>query len=109
MYSAVTDETNFEWKNNIWRNKKKQLLWVERIVPHSISTVFFYRHNVLVFVGERTYVADSVSNKRRSVFREIFFNNSEIIDDSAPGRNTNTVDYYLEESKKYLELSKKLK
>jgi hypothetical protein len=91
MYPAVADGTNFEWKNNIWRNKKKQLLWVERIIPNSISTVFFYRHDILVFVGERTYVADSISNKRKSIFREIFFSNSAVIADTAPGRNANTV------------------
>jgi hypothetical protein len=107
IFPAFANGTNFKWRINMWRNNYKNLLWVEVIIPDSISTVFFYCKDNLIFASERTYTLDSVSNKHRSIFRNIFFSQSKIIDDSSPGRNNNSVDYYLSESKKYLELSKK--
>ena len=104
---AVANGSNFKWRLNLWRNSNKELLWVETIIPDSISTVFFYCQDSLIFAGERTYTVDASSNRRTGLFRNIFFYQSKIIDDSAPGRNSNSVDYYLDESKKYRELAKK--
>ena len=107
IFPANADGTNFRWRLNIWRNSRKELLWVETIISDSISTAFFYCQDTLIFAGERTYTVDTISNKRKSFFRNIYFYQSSIIEDSAPGRNNNKVDYYLEESKKYRELAKK--
>lgn len=104
MYPAVANGANFEWRVNIWKNKKKELLWVESILPDSIHKVFFYCHRKLIFASELTYVTDAVSRQRKPLFRNIFFYKDKIIEDSAPGRNSNTVDYYLERSKQYLKL-----
>lgn len=105
MYPAVTDGTNFEWKMNMWRNKKKQLLWVENIIPDSITTVFFYCQKELIFVAEITHVADAATGKRMPLFRNIFFYQSKIIADSAPGRNNHPLAYYLKGGKEFLKLS----
>lgn len=106
IFPAFADGTNFKWRQKIWRNNKKELLWVETIIPDSLSTVYFYCHDTLVFASERTYAMDTISNSRKSIFRNIFFHQSRIIEDSAPGRNNNKAAYYLEESRKYLEQAK---
>lgn len=106
IFPAFANGTNFKWRQKIWRNNKKELLWVETIIPDSISTVYFYCHGTLIFVSERTYINDSISNKRKSLFRNIYIHESIIIEDSAPGRNNNTIEHYLKESKEYLERAK---
>ena len=106
IFPAVTDGTNPLWSANFWSNRSKQLLWVEVIIPDSISTVFFYCRDVLIFVGEMTYSLDSISKKRTEIFRNIFINQSKIIEDSHPQNNGNTIEHYLAESKKYLEMFK---
>lgn len=106
IFPAFANGKNFKWRQKIWRNSKKQLLWVETIIPDSISTVFFYCQDTLVFASELTHTIDSISNKPKPLIRNIFFSQSRIIDDSAPGRNSNSVDYYLDESKKFRELAK---
>ena len=106
VFPAFADGTNFKWRQNIWRNNKKELLWVETIIPDTISTVYFYCHDTLIFASELTYTIDSVSNKRNELFRNIYIYKSRIIEDSAPGRNNNKVEHYLEESRKYLEQAK---
>ena len=106
IFPAFSNGKNFKWRQNIWRNNKKELLWVETIIPDSISTVYFYCHDTVVFVSELTYTTDSISNKRNDLFRNIYIYKSRIIEDSAPGRNSNKVEHYLEESREYLEHSK---
>ena len=106
IFPAFANGTNFKWRQKIWRNNKKELLWVETIIPDSISTVYFYCHDTLIFASERTYITHSISNKRNSIFRNIYILESRIIEDSAPGRNNNTIEHYLQESKKYLEHAK---
>ncbi len=106
IFPAFANGTNFKWRQNIWRNNKKELLWVETIIPDSISTVYFYCHDTLIFASELTYTIDSTSNKRNDLFRNIYIYKSRIIEDSAPGRNNNKVEHYLEESRKYLEHAK---
>ena len=106
IFPAVANGTNIKWRQNIWRNNNKELLWVETIIPDSISTVYFYCHDTLIFASELTYTIDSISNKRNDLFRNIYIYKSRIIEDSAPGRNNNKVEHYLEESRKYLEHAK---
>ena len=106
IFPAVANGTNFKWRQKMWRNNKKELLWVETIVPDSISTVYFYCHDTLIFASERTYVTDSISNKRKSLFKNIYIHGSRIIEDSAPGRNNNPIEHYLKESREYLEHAK---
>ena len=106
IFPAFANGTNFKWRQNIWRNNNKELLWVETIIPDSISTVYFYCHDTLIFASELTYTIDSISNKRNDLFRNIYIYKSRIIEDSAPGRNNNKVEHYLEESRKYLEHAK---
>ena len=79
---------------------------METIIPDSISTVYFYCHDTLIFTSELTYTIDGISNKRNDLFRNIYIYNSRIIEDSAPGRNNNKIEHYLEESRKYLEHAK---
>ena len=105
-FPAIAYGSNFKWKQKIWRNNNKQLLWVETIIPDSISTVYFYCSDILIFVSELTFNTDSISNKRNSLFRNIYIHESKIIDDSAPGRNNNTIKHYLKESEEYLNLAK---
>lgn len=107
IFPAFANGTNFKWKIKIWRNNKKELLWVETIIPDSISTAFFYYQDTLIFAGELTYTMDTISHRQTPLFRNIFFNQSRIIEDSAPERNTNKADHYITESRNYLELSKK--
>ena len=106
IFPAVTDGTNPLWSVDFWSNRNKELLWVEVAIPDSISTVFFYSRDVLIFVGEMTYSLDSISKKRKEIFRNIFVSQSKIIEDSHPGNNDNTIEHYLAESKKYLEMFK---
>ena len=106
IFPAFANGKNFKWRQNIWRNNKKELLWVETIIPDSISTVYFYCHDTLIFASELTYTIDSISNKRTELFRNLYVYKSKIIEDSAPGRNSNTIEHYLEESKKCLEQAK---
>jgi hypothetical protein len=106
VFPAITDGTNPKWTLKFWYNKNRDLLWVEDIIPDSLATVFFYCQGVLIFVSERTYRLDSISNKREAIYRKIYFDQSKIIDDSSPGSNDNTVKYYLDESKKYLDMFK---
>jgi hypothetical protein len=106
LLPAFTDGSNPKWLLKMWHNKNNELLWVNTIVPDSFATTFFYCQDILIFVSELTYTSDSATNKRKPVFRNIYMNQSEIIDDSAPGRNNNTAEYYIDESKKYLTLFK---
>lgn len=106
IFPAFANGTNFKWRQKIWRNNKKELLWVETIIPDSISTVYFYCHDTLIFASELTYTIDSISNKRNNLFRNIYIHKTIIIEDSAPGRNNNKVEHYIEESRRYLEHAK---
>jgi hypothetical protein len=106
LLPAFTDGSNFKWKIKMWYNHKNELLWVEHTLPDSIQTAFIYCLDTLVFVSEATLVYDSAANEERPRFRNIYFNQSKIIDDSAPGRNDRAVSYYLDESKMYLKLFK---
>src|SRR5437867_12856524 len=69
IFPAFANGTNFKWRQNMWRNNKKELLWVETIIPDSISSVYFYCHDTLIFASELTYTIDSISNKRNDLFR----------------------------------------
>jgi hypothetical protein len=60
----------------------------------------------MIFASELTYTMDTAFKKSKKLFRNIFFYNSRIIEDSAPGRNSNKVEHYLEESREYLEHAK---
>ena len=106
IFPAFANGKNFKWRQKIWRNNKKQLLWVETIIPDSISTVYFYCQDIFIFASELTYSIDSISNKRNTLFRNIYIYNSKIIEDSAPDRNDNKIEHYLKESKEYLERAK---
>ncbi len=106
IFPAFANGTNFKWRQNIWRNNKKELLWVETIIPDSITTVYFYCRDSLIFAAEFTDTLDVITKKRTEIFRNIYFFNSRIIDDSDPGRNNYKAEHYLEESRKYLELAK---
>ena len=106
LLPAFTDGSNFKWKIKMWHNSKNELLWVEHILPDSIQTAFIYCQNTLIFVSEVTHFYDSVTDEKSPRFRNIYFSQSKIIDDSAPGRNDHTVTYYLDESKNYLKLFK---
>lgn len=106
LLPAVTDGSNFKWKIKMWYNSRNELLWVEHTIPDSIQTAFIYFQDTLVFVSEATHAYDSVANEQRPRFRNIYFSQSKIIDDSSPGRNDRTVSYYLDESKNYLKLFK---
>jgi hypothetical protein len=106
MFPAIANGSNFEWRTNIWTNRKHNLLWVEHIIPDSISRVFFYCKDSLIFASERTYDTKSIPGKRKSIFRNIFFYQAKIIEDTMPGNNNNAAAYYINESRKYLRLSK---
>jgi len=106
MFPAVANGNNFEWKTNFWKNKKGRLLWVEHIIPDSISKVYFYCHEKLIFASELTYETEPGTNSRKRLFKNIYFNKSIIIEDSAPERNHHDAEYYIDESKRYLALSK---
>ena len=97
IFPAFANGKNFTYRQNIWRNNKKELLWVETILPDSITTVYFYCRESLIFAAEFTDTLDVISKKRNDIFRNIFFYNSRIIDDSDPGRNNYKVEHYLEE------------
>ncbi len=107
LFPSFADGKNFKWRIKIWRNSKKDLLWIETIIPDSISTTFFYSQDKLIFVAELTYFTDTILNRHTPFIRNIFFHQSSIIDDSAPGRNSNNADHYISESKDFMELSKK--
>ena len=107
IFPSFANGKNFKWRIKIWQNSKKELLWVETIIPDSISTAFFYYQDTLIFAGELTYTMDTISQRQTPLFRNIFFHQSKIIEDSAPERNSNNADYYITESRNYLELSKK--
>jgi hypothetical protein len=98
--------TKFKSKIKIWDNSKKNLLWAESIIRDSMSTAFFFCKDSLIFVGELTYVPDSTTGRRKPIFRNIYFSNSKIIDDTAPGRNNNSAKHYLDESQVFVELHK---
>jgi len=106
IFPAFANGNNFTYRQNIWRNNRKELLWVETILPDSITTVYFYCRDSLIFAAEFTDSLDSISKKRNEIFRNIYFYKSRIIDDSAPGRNNYKVEHYLEESRKYRETAK---
>jgi hypothetical protein len=107
VFPSFANGKNFKWSINIWRNSKEELLWVETIIPDSLSTAFFYCQDTLIFAGELSYIMDTISHRQKPLFRNIFFYQSRIIDDSAPERNNNNADHYITESRNYLELSKK--
>lgn len=106
QYPLQTDGTNYKWKLKIWRNSKKELLWVEYILPDGITTVYFYCKDSLIFVSELTYASKKKGKEKEPLFRNIYINGSTILDDTAPGRNKRTITYYLEESANYRELAK---
>jgi len=106
VFPAVANGKNYKWKQKIWRNHKKEILWIETIIPGSTSTVYFYCRDTLIFISEHTKITDSITNKRTDLFRNIYIYESSIIEDSAPGRNNNTLEHYLQESKTYLERAK---
>jgi sensor histidine kinase YesM len=107
IFPSFANGKNFKWRIKIWQNSKKELLWVETIIPDSISTAFFYYQDTLIFAGELTYTMDTISHRQTPLFRNIFFHQSRIIEDTAPERNSNKADHYITESRNYLELSKK--
>lgn len=107
IFPSAANGRNYNWRINIWRNAKQELLWVETIIPDSLSSVYFYCRDTMIFASELIYTRDTVSNKSRPLFRNIFFYQDSIIEDTAPGRNNNKTDHYINESRDYLELSKK--
>ncbi|MBF9140454.1 hypothetical protein [Hymenobacter properus] len=109
MFPAFANGHNFEWRTNMWTNKKHKLLWVEHIIPDSISRVFFYCKDSLIFASERTYDTKSAPGIKKNIFRNIFFYQARIIEDTMPGNNNNTAAFYINESRKYLRLSKNTK
>jgi len=40
IFPAFSNGTNFKWRQNMWRNNKKELLWVETITGLNFDRVF---------------------------------------------------------------------
>jgi len=105
-FPAFANGKNYLWKIKFLYNKNRQLLWVEEIKPDSISTVYFYCKDSLIFVSEYPHFKGSKIKEEEAVFRNIYIFQSKIIDDDLPGLTNRPLSWYLEESKKWLDQSK---